>query len=85
MVLFQIQIMHWNKLLIGDYRLTYKGQVIKAIIHTEQKNFTNNLHELWALLNSLLPDILCSLDQFDERFNLEIDDFNAKKDEFPIA
>lgn len=39
----------------------------------------NNLHELWALLNFLLPDIFSSADQFDEWFNLEIDDEDAKK------
>jgi SWI/SNF-related matrix-associated actin-dependent regulator of chromatin subfamily A member 5 len=39
----------------------------------------NNLHELWALLNFLLPDIFSSSEQFDEWFDLEIDDENAKK------
>jgi len=39
----------------------------------------NNLHELWALLNFLLPDIFGNSDQFDEWFNLEIDDDDAKK------
>ena len=40
----------------------------------------NNLHELWALLNFLLPDIFSSADQFDERFDLEIDEEDTKKD-----
>lgn len=40
----------------------------------------NNLHELWALLNFLLPDIFSDSDQFDEWFDLEIDDQDAKKD-----
>lgn len=39
----------------------------------------NNLHELWALLNFLLPDIFSSSEQFDEWFNLEVDDADAKK------
>ena len=39
----------------------------------------NNLHELWALLNFLLPDIFSSADQFDEWFDLEIEDEEAKK------
>jgi len=26
----------------------------------------NNLHELWALLNFLVPDVFSSADQFDE-------------------
>lgn len=40
----------------------------------------NNLHELWALLNFLLPDIFSSSDQFDEWFDLEIDDAEAKQE-----
>lgn len=39
----------------------------------------NNLHELWALLNFLLPDIFSSADQFDEWFNLDVDDDEDKK------
>lgn len=39
----------------------------------------NNLHELWALLNFLLPDIFSSSEQFDEWFNLEIEDEDSKK------
>ena len=39
----------------------------------------NNLHELWALLNFLLPDVFASAEQFDEWFNLDIDDVNAKQ------
>eukprot|EP00587_Corethron_hystrix_P001491 CAMPEP_0113309202 /NCGR_PEP_ID=MMETSP0010_2-20120614/7346_1 /TAXON_ID=216773 ORGANISM="Corethron hystrix, Strain 308" /NCGR_SAMPLE_ID=MMETSP0010_2 /ASSEMBLY_ACC=CAM_ASM_000155 /LENGTH=1329 /DNA_ID=CAMNT_0000164419 /DNA_START=73 /DNA_END=4062 /DNA_ORIENTATION=+ /assembly_acc=CAM_ASM_000155 len=39
----------------------------------------NNLHELWALLNFLLPDIFSSSEQFDEWFNLDVDDDDAKK------
>ena len=39
----------------------------------------NNLHERWALLNFLLPDIFSSAEQFDEWFDLEIDDEETKK------
>jgi SWI/SNF-related matrix-associated actin-dependent regulator of chromatin subfamily A member 5 len=39
----------------------------------------NNLHELWALLNFLLPDVFASSEQFDEWFNLEISDVEAKQ------
>ena len=39
----------------------------------------NNLHELWALLNFLLPDVFSSSEQFDQWFNLDIDDADAKK------
>jgi len=39
----------------------------------------NNLHELWALLNFLLPDVFSSSEQFDAWFNLSIDDSEAKQ------
>ena len=39
----------------------------------------NNLHELWALLNFLLPDVFASSEQFDEWFNLDVDDTEAKE------
>lgn len=39
----------------------------------------NNLHELWALLNFLLPDVFSSSEQFDEWFNLDVDDNEAKQ------
>jgi SNF2-related domain len=35
--------------------------------------------QLWALLNFLLPDVFSSAEQFDEWFNLEIDDNAAKE------
>lgn len=31
----------------------------------------NNLHELWALLNFLLPDVFNSADDFDSWFNVQ--------------
>ncbi len=38
----------------------------------------DDLHELWALLNFLDPDVLASADQFDEGFNLDIEDADSK-------
>lgn len=38
----------------------------------------NSLHELWALLNFLVPDVFASAEQFDEWFNLDIDDAAEK-------
>merc|ERR1712130_965015 len=34
----------------------------------------NNLHELWALLNFLLPDVFSSSENFDEWFNMDDED-----------
>ena len=38
----------------------------------------NSLHELWALLNFLVPDVFANAEQFDEWFNLDIDDDDEK-------
>lgn len=38
----------------------------------------NSLHELWALLNFLVPDVFESAEQFDEWFDLNIEDNNRK-------
>lgn len=56
------------------------NSVLKLIFDDDIRTpLQNNLRELWALLNFLLPDIFASADQFDEWFNLEIDDDEAKK------
>lgn len=39
----------------------------------------NNLHELWSLLNFLLPDVFASSEQFDEWFDLDVEDNEAKQ------
>ena len=51
------------RMLRSRYRLLVTGTPLQ-----------NNLHELWALLNFLLPDVFSSSEQFDEWFNLDIDD-----------
>ena len=38
----------------------------------------NNLHELWALLNFLLPEIFSSAEKFDEWFNVQDKDSEAE-------
>ena len=38
----------------------------------------NNLHELWALLNFLMPDVFASATEFDTLFDLDVDDAAAK-------
>ena len=39
----------------------------------------NNLHELWSLLNFLLPDVFGSSEAFDRWFDMQSDDDEAKK------
>jgi hypothetical protein len=38
----------------------------------------NNLHELWALLNFLLPEVFSSAEKFDEWFNVSDKDSEAE-------
>jgi SWI/SNF-related matrix-associated actin-dependent regulator of chromatin subfamily A member 5 len=79
----------WKYLIIDEaHRLKNEASMFSKTVrtfHTQHRllltgtPLQNNLHELWALLNFLLPDIFSSADQFDEWFNLEIDDEDAKK------
>lgn len=52
----------------SEYRLLLTGTPLQ-----------NNLHELWALLNFLLPDVFSDSEKFSEFFNLDTDDTDAKK------
>jgi len=79
----------WKYLVIDEaHRLKNETSMFSKTVRTFHTNhrllltgtpLQNNLHELWALLNFLLPDIFSDSDQFDEWFNLEIDDEEAKK------
>lgn len=79
----------WKYLVIDEaHRLKNEVSMFSKTVrsfHTQHRllltgtPLQNNLHELWALLNFLLPDIFSSSDQFDEWFDLEIDDEDAKK------
>jgi SWI/SNF-related matrix-associated actin-dependent regulator of chromatin subfamily A member 5 len=79
----------WKYLIIDEaHRLKNEASLFSSTVrafHTQHRllltgtPLQNNLHELWALLNFLLPDIFSSAEQFDEWFNLEIEDEDAKK------
>ncbi|GMH56592.1 hypothetical protein TrST_g9056 [Triparma strigata] len=80
----------WEYLVIDEaHRLKNEASMFATTVrgfHTKNRllltgtPLQNNLHELWALLNFLLPDIFSSADQFDDWFNLDVDDDSAKKD-----
>jgi SWI/SNF-related matrix-associated actin-dependent regulator of chromatin subfamily A member 5 len=53
----------------------YKSQARLLITGTPLQN---NLHELWALLNFLLPDVFSSSEDFDNWFKLEGNDNNSQ-------
>jgi SWI/SNF-related matrix-associated actin-dependent regulator of chromatin subfamily A member 5 len=79
----------WRYLIIDEaHRLKNEASMFSQnirLLNTEHRllltgtPLQNNLHELWALLNFLLPDVFASSEQFDEWFNLDVDDTEAKQ------
>merc|ERR1711871_818394 len=80
---------HWRYLIIDEaHRLKNEdsqfARTVRALNTQHRLLLTgtplqNNLHELWALLNFLLPDVFSSSEQFDEWFNLDVDDTETKQ------
>lgn len=78
----------WNYLVIDEaHRLKNEASTFSLTVRTFETRYRilltgtplqNSLHELWALLNFLLPDVFESSEQFDQWFNLDIDDNNEK-------
>lgn len=78
----------WSYLIIDEaHRLKNEASIFSKTVRTLETRFRllltgtplqNNLHELWALLNYLVPDVFASAEQFDEWFNLDIDDADEK-------
>jgi len=78
----------WRYLIIDEaHRLKNEASAFSKTIRTFETKYRllltgtplqNNLHELWALLNFLVPDVFASSEQFDDWFNLDIDDAEAK-------
>jgi len=78
----------WSYLVIDEaHRLKNEASTFSRVVRTLETRFRllltgtplqNNLHELWALLNFLVPDVFASSEQFDEWFNLDIADDNEK-------
>ena len=78
----------WSYLIIDEaHRLKNEASTFSRTIRTFETRYRllltgtplqNNLHELWALLNFLVPDVFASAEQFDDWFNLDIDDADEK-------
>ena len=71
---------HWRYLIIDEaHRIKNENSSLSKCVRLFETQFRvlitgtplqNNLHELWALLNFLLPDIFGDAEQFDEWFSL---------------
>lgn len=78
----------WNYLIIDEaHRLKNEASTFSKTVRQFETRYRilltgtplqNSLHELWALLNFLVPDVFASSEQFDEWFNLDIDDADEK-------
>ena len=78
----------WSYLIIDEaHRLKNEASTFSKTVRLFETRYRilitgtplqNSLHELWALLNFLVPDVFESSEQFDEWFNLDIDDNDEK-------
>ena len=60
-------------------RVCFDVSVAFSLFGWHTSHISHFFSHQWALLNFLLPDIFASAEQFDEWFDLEIDDEEAKK------
>lgn len=75
---------HWRYLIIDEaHRIKNEKSVLSQVVRIFNSQYRllitgtplqNNLHELWALLNFLLPEVFASSDDFDTWFDLKGED-----------
>ena len=71
---------HWRYVIIDEaHRIKNENSILSRVVRTLRTNYRllitgtplqNNLHELWALLNFLLPEVFSSAEKFDEWFQI---------------
>lgn len=81
--------MNWEYIMIDEaHRIKNEESMLSQVLREfHSKNrllitgtpLQNNLHELWALLNFLLPDIFSDSQDFDEWFSKETDEEDQEK------
>ncbi|KAK9820501.1 hypothetical protein WJX72_011031 [[Myrmecia] bisecta] len=74
---------HWRYIIIDEaHRIKNENSILSRVVRMYKTNYRllitgtplqNNLHELWALLNFLLPEVFASAEKFDEWFHLGAD------------
>ncbi|KAL4447228.1 hypothetical protein ABPG77_007261 [Micractinium sp. CCAP 211/92] len=71
---------HWRYIIIDEaHRIKNENSRLSQVVRMLKTNYRmlitgtplqNNLHELWALLNFLLPEVFSSAEKFDEWFQM---------------
>jgi SWI/SNF-related matrix-associated actin-dependent regulator of chromatin subfamily A member 5 len=71
---------HWRYIIIDEaHRIKNENSILSKVVRMLRTNYRllitgtplqNNLHELWALLNFLLPEVFSSAEKFDEWFQI---------------
>jgi SWI/SNF-related matrix-associated actin-dependent regulator of chromatin subfamily A member 5 len=71
---------HWRYIIIDEaHRIKNENSRLSQVVRLLKTNYRmlitgtplqNNLHELWALLNFLLPEVFSSAEKFDEWFQM---------------
>jgi len=71
---------HWRYIIIDEaHRIKNENSILSRVVRMLKTNYRllitgtplqNNLHELWALLNFLLPEVFSSAEKFDEWFQI---------------
>ena len=71
---------HWRYIIIDEaHRIKNENSILSKVVRMLKTNYRllitgtplqNNLHELWALLNFLLPEVFSSAEKFDEWFQM---------------
>ena len=71
---------NWEYIIVDEaHKLKNEDSIVSRRLRELDSNYRllltgtplqNNLHELWSLLNFLLPDVFSSADDFDEWFDL---------------
>lgn len=71
---------HWRYVIIDEaHRIKNENSILSRVVRMLKTNYRllitgtplqNNLHELWALLNFLLPEVFSSAEKFDEWFQI---------------
>ncbi|KAK9812302.1 hypothetical protein WJX73_000685 [Symbiochloris irregularis] len=79
---------HWRYIIIDEaHRIKNENSILSRTVRMLKTNYRllitgtplqNNLHELWALLNFLLPEVFSSAEKFDEWFNMSDKDSEAQ-------